>query len=86
MQSIANEDEVSQIEDGRQGEIEDPPGEVDRHREDEGGPWYFGKAKEEFHRRRGQGRTSQIEEDPIKVLFLPYFLKIVHVAIHFLVG
>jgi hypothetical protein len=52
-----------------QGEIEDSPGEVDRHREDEDGPWYFGKAKEEFHRRRGQGRMSQIEEDPIKVLF-----------------
>lgn len=45
-------------------------GEQERiHYEEEEGPWYMGKAKEEFHRRRtGQpeGRRGE-EEDPIQV-------------------
>jgi SEL1 protein len=44
---------------------EDAPGE---HHEEEDGPWYFGKAKEEFHKRRGQASNARREEeDPIQV-------------------
>lgn len=44
---------------------EDAPAE---HHEEEDGPWYFGKAKEEFHKRRGQaGNARREEEDPIQV-------------------
>lgn len=38
------------------------------HHEEEDGPWYFGKAKEEFHKRRRQaGNARKEEEDPIQV-------------------
>jgi len=39
-------------------------------REEEDGPWYFGKAKEEFNRRRNGGDVNRgrgEEEDPIQV-------------------
>lgn len=43
----------------------------DEYREEEDGPWYFGKAKEEFQRRSGQitnpRRRRGEEEDPIQV-------------------
>ena len=37
--------------------------------EEEDGPWYFGKAKEEFHKRRRQANNARRgeEEDPIQV-------------------
>lgn len=37
--------------------------------EEEDGPWYFGKAKEEFHRRKNTkaGNARREEEDPIQV-------------------
>ena len=42
--------------------------EVHDNLEEEDGPWYLGKAKEEFHRRRGQPIPKQREEeDPIQV-------------------
>jgi SEL1 protein len=39
------------------------------HHEEEDGPWYFGKAKEEFHKRRRQAGNDRRgeEEDPIQV-------------------
>lgn len=41
------------------------------HVEKDDGPWYLGKAKEEFHRRRrGQegGKQERVgEEDPVQV-------------------
>lgn len=62
-----------QIEEGKQnGGIEERPREREEEyfREEEDGPWYFGKAKEEFNKRRdGQavdGRRRD-DEDPIQV-------------------
>jgi SEL1 protein len=39
------------------------------HHEEEDGPWYFGKAKEEFYKRLSQGGNDRRgeEEDPIQV-------------------
>jgi hypothetical protein len=34
--------------------------------DDEDGPWYLGRAREEFHRRR-RGQPAGEEEDPIEV-------------------
>lgn len=39
------------------------------HVEEEDGPWYFGKAKEEFHRRRSEPRSGREEEDPIQASY-----------------
>ena len=47
------------------------------HHEEEDGPWYFGKAKEEFYKRLRQAGNDNDrrgeEEDPIQVC--GYFLK-----------
>jgi len=54
------------LENGQKPEgVDDTPTE---HHEEEDGPWYFGKAKEEFHKRRTQaGNARRGEEDPIQV-------------------
>ncbi|KAF8161262.1 hypothetical protein B0H34DRAFT_372708 [Crassisporium funariophilum] len=69
--NAARPHEGRHLEDGKQAEgAEDDTREEDRgYREEEDGPWYFGKAKEEFHRRRGsQGINTRRteEEDPIQ--------------------
>ncbi|KAG2015685.1 MMS2 [Coprinopsis cinerea AmutBmut pab1-1] len=47
--------------DGRQ----EGEGQEAAYREDDDGPWYFGRAREEFHRRRAN-RVPPGEEDPIQ--------------------
>lgn len=64
--------EGRQVDDGRQKDgISDPKSDKDEehiHSEEEDGPWYLGKAKEEFHKRRSQPVLSRREEeDPIQV-------------------
>lgn len=61
--------EPRELGEGTQGETtEDGMQEEERvHVEEEDGPWYFGKAKEEFHRRRSEPRRD--EEDPIQVSY-----------------
>ena len=56
------------LENGQKAEVahEGAPAE---HHEEEDGPWYFGKAKEEFYKRlrqAGNDRRGE-EEDPIQV-------------------
>lgn len=63
--------EGRQVDDGRQKDgISDPKSDKDEehiHSEEEDGPWYLGKAKEEFHKRRSQPVLSRREEeDPIQ--------------------
>lgn len=61
-----------QLDDGQHHEGSEDKEDVN-DQEDEGGPWYFGKAKEEFHKRRGGqthgGRRGE-EEDPIQVCLI----------------
>jgi SEL1 protein len=61
-----------QIDEGKSKEsIDDSSHHDDRaFQEEEDGPWYFGKAKEEFNRRRNEenlNRGRGEEEDPIQV-------------------
>lgn len=61
--------------DGTQEEVHDGHLGGDEERgivEEDEGPWYMGKAREEFHRRRrgkDAGRPGGEEEDPIQVCF-----------------
>jgi len=69
--------EGRQLEDGKPSkDSEEAPKEEDfDSRDEDDGPWYFGKAREEFHRRRGTkavNRRGTEEEDPIQVGFLTY--------------
>ncbi|TRM69139.1 hypothetical protein BD626DRAFT_473063 [Schizophyllum amplum] len=56
-----------QVEAGREPPKETPPSrEEDKYYED-GGPWYMGKAREDFRRRKsGQPRDPREDEDPIQ--------------------
>lgn len=60
-----------QIDEGKAKEgIEQAPPDDRTFREEEDGPWYFGKAKEEFKRRQNGGDANRgrgEEEDPIQV-------------------
>jgi SEL1 protein len=68
---LSNPSEGRQVDDGRQKDgILDPKSDKDeehKHFEGEDSPWYLGKAKEEFHKRRNQAVPSRREEDPIQV-------------------
>ena len=58
------------LENGPKPETADE-GTLAEHHEEEDGPWYFGKAKEEFHKRRRQAGNARRgeEEDPIQVRY-----------------
>jgi len=67
--------EGRELEEGNQesNKFETVSGEEERSSYEEEGPWYLGKAREEFHKRRhGQlgGRRGE-EEDPIQVRLYP---------------
>lgn len=74
---MANAPNSNQIDENKPNPVNDErPREREEEREyyyEEDGPWYFGKAKEEFNRRRDnralQGRQGE-EEDPIQVRVL----------------
>lgn len=76
----------NQIDENKQNSVNDErPHEREEEREyyyEEDGPWYFGKAKEEFNRRRDnqalQGRRAE-EEDPIQVRILHNFTSLAFV-------
>lgn len=62
------------------GKQQDGPSDTDEpdatNDEDDNGPWYMGKAREEFHKRRRGSKddTRQVreeEEDPIAVCIIP---------------
>jgi len=68
---LVKQTQGQQIDDGKQnaGTEEGAQDEDHGYREEEDGPWYFGKAKEEFRRRSGQkmaARHRGEEEDPIQ--------------------
>jgi SEL1 protein len=69
---ISKPNEGHQVDDGRPKDgVPDPKLDTDQEHkyfEEEDGPWYMGKAKEEFHKRRGQPVPNhREEEDPIQV-------------------
>lgn len=73
---VSKTSEGRQVDDGRQKDgISDAKSDKDEEHiylEDADGPWYLGKAKEEFHKRRSQPVPNRQEEDPIQVC--PYYL------------
>lgn len=78
---LVKQNQGQQIDDGKQttGADEASQDEDAGYREEEDGPWYFGKAKEEFRRRSAQSvntrhRGGEDDEDPIQVLQLFSYL------------
>jgi SEL1 protein len=65
--------EGRQVDDGKQQDgAKDNKDEVHDNFEEDDSPWYLGKAKEDFHKRRNQlPLHRQEEEDPIQVCVLP---------------
>ena len=62
----ANPGSARLLENGQKAEAAQEGAPAEYH-EEEDGPWYFGKAKEEFYKRLRQAGNDQREEDPIQV-------------------
>ena len=75
--STSERESVRELDSGKQNEAAAAAKreEEERYYEEEDGPWYFGKAKEEFRKRKsGQAPpVRQGEEDPIQVSYSPQF-------------
>ena len=68
---LSNPSDGRQVDDGREKDsilgAKSNKDEGHNHFEEEDGPWYLGKAKEEFHKRQSQPVLNRREEDPIQV-------------------
>lgn len=77
--STSERESVRELDSGKQNEAAAAAKreEEERYYEEEDGPWYFGKAKEEFRKRKsGQAPpVRQGEEDPIQVSYSPSVLR-----------
>ncbi|KAJ3575054.1 hypothetical protein NP233_g1348 [Leucocoprinus birnbaumii] len=62
---IARTKEVKEIDDGQNDDRADRGGQVDAFHDEDDGPWYMGKAKEDFRRRR-QAAPEREEDDPVQ--------------------
>lgn len=62
--------EGRELDEGKQPEAtkDSSSSEDDRLVEEEDGPWYYGKAREEFRKRRGGQIGHREEEDPVQVI------------------